>query len=180
MILVWDRWVRISHWSVAAIVFADAFANEGGEFWHAFLGYLGCGFIAFRVVWGFAGSDHARVRTMIAGWPPRGTFFTHAGNYLRGRTPRMLDHTPLGMLGMALMLVCVLLLGLTGWMMSWDRFFGEEWLESTHETLSDALIALVVVHVLGVILESLRHRENLVAAMIHGKKRSTSGSRSET
>jgi cytochrome b len=56
-------------------------------------------------------------------------------------------------------------------MLSWDRFFGEEWLESSHELLSDVLIAVVLVHVAGVALESLRHRENLVAAMIHGKKR---------
>ena len=174
MILVWDRWVRISHWSLAAIVFADAFATEGGEFWHAFLGYLGCGFVAFRVVWGFAGSEHARFRTMLAGWPARGNFLAHTAEYLRGRAPRMLDHTPLGMIGMGLMLLCVLLLGLTGWMMSWDRFFGEEWLESTHEMLSDVLIAIVLVHVVGVILESLCHRENLVASMIHGKKRARS------
>lgn len=175
MVRVWDRWVRISHWSLAAIVFADAFANEGGEFWHSFLGYVGVALVAFRILWGFVGPEHARFRRMLIGWPARGRFLTHAREYLAGRAPRTLDHTPLAMIGMGLMLLCVALLGLTGWMMSWDRFFGEEWLESSHETLSDVLLVLVAIHVTGVVLESIRHRENLVGAMIHGKKRPLDG-----
>lgn len=46
-----------------------------------------------------------------------------------------------------------------------------EWVEETHAALTYLLLALAAVHVTGVIVESLRHRENLVAVMVHGNKR---------
>jgi cytochrome b len=37
--------------------------------------------------------------------------------------------------------------------------------------LADLLLLLAAPHVGGVIAASLRHRENLIAAMLHGRKR---------
>lgn len=170
MIRVWDPLVRIFHWSLVALVISNAFFNEGGGDWHEWLGYAACAWIALRLVWGVVGTKHARFSEMRKAWPRRGQFVPHVRDYLRGRTPRILNHSPLALIGMAAMLACVLLLGLSGWMMSWDRFFGEEWLEETHEVLSNALLGLIVIHVTGVIRESLLHRENLVASMLHGRK----------
>lgn len=171
MIRVWDPFVRLFHWSLVAIVISNRFINESGDEWHEWLGYLACALIAARILWGFKGSEYARFKNLFSSWPARGRFRAHLRDYLMGRTPRTINHSPLAVIGMSVMLVCILLLGLTGWMMSWDRFFGEEWLEETHEVLANVLIAFMAVHVAGVLRESILHRENLIASMIHGKKR---------
>lgn len=59
----------------------------------------------------------------------------------------------------------------TGHMMTTDRYWGVEWVEDTHKTLVYSTLALIVLHVLGVLLASIEHRENLVRAMITGWKR---------
>ena len=70
-----------------------------------------------------------------------------------------------------LLLLNVLLVGLSGWLFTTDRYWGVEWVEELHEGLSNSLAVLVVLHVSGVIYTSWRQRENLVAAMLHGRKR---------
>ncbi len=73
------------------------------------------------------------------------------------------------------MLVAMLLLlavsAVTGWMSTTVRFFGVPWVEDTHGYVSDAVIVLVAVHVLGVLAMCVLQRENLIRAMITGWKR---------
>ncbi len=69
------------------------------------------------------------------------------------------------------LLAAVTGVGLSGWLYTTDTYWGIEWVEQLHHTLSDILLILAAIHVGGVILASRRHRENLVAAMIHGRKR---------
>jgi len=56
-------------------------------------------------------------------------------------------------------------------MLTLDAYFGEEWLEDLHELIANAILGLAVIHVLAAIYESMRHRENLILAMITGRKR---------
>ncbi len=70
-----------------------------------------------------------------------------------------------------LLMAWVAAVGVTGWMQTLDAYWGVEWLEELHEALAYGLLALVGVHVLAAIVESWHYRENLIAAMVHGRKR---------
>ncbi|XZG69000.1 cytochrome b/b6 domain-containing protein [Chitinibacteraceae bacterium HSL-7] len=166
MIQVWDRVVRVVHWTLVSVVLANLLFTESGAPLHRWAGYLGLSAVLLRVIWGLVGSPYARFSQW---WPaPRRVL-----PYLRAfrQPPRMLGHNPLGALMMLSLLLLVASLGVTGWMMGLDAYWGEAWLESLHGTLADILAVLVMLHVAGALLESWRHRENLIAAMWHGRKR---------
>lgn len=164
---VWDPLVRLFHWSLAACIFG-AFLVEEGDTAHQVLGYIALGLVASRVAWGFVGTRHARFRDWVRG--PRAI-----RNYLReriaGTSRRRLGHNPAAGAMMMGLLAGVVAVGVTGWMQTLDAFWGAEWLENLHEVLAWSLLGMIGLHVLAALVESWHYRENLVAAMIHGRKR---------
>ncbi|MCE1160939.1 MAG: cytochrome b/b6 domain-containing protein [Burkholderiales bacterium] len=166
-ILVWDPLVRLLHWILAILVIAN-FLNEDGKFYHRWIGYTATAIVVMRIIWGFVGTKHAR----FSDWfptPSRVVEYTRLK--LKGQAPRYIGHNPLGAVMMLLLIVLVLNQGLTGFMMGTDQFFGEKWLEEWHEIASNLILVAIGLHVLGAIFESIKTRENLPLAMIHGKKR---------
>lgn len=166
--LVWDLPTRVFHWLLAAS-FIGAFATGDSERWralHVLLGYTAGGLVAFRLLWGIFGTRYAR----FAGFPlaPRAVF-----DYLRSlisRQPRhYVGHNPAGSWAVLVMLGAVALTALSGWAVLME--IGPEWLEDVHETIANATVALIAVHVIAVITSSWLHRENLVRAMLTGFKR---------
>lgn len=163
---VWDPLVRLFHWSLV-ICFAGNFLNEDGSDLHQLMGYTACGLIAFRILWGFIGSTHAR----FGDWVPTPGKLVHYLKALRnGHPPRYLGHNPAAAVMMLTLMSLILTLGVTGYMMDTDAFFGEEWLEELHEAIAYGALGLVSLHVLAAIIESRRHKENLIVAMITGRK----------
>ncbi|TWI12506.1 cytochrome b/b6 domain-containing protein [Aerolutibacter ruishenii] len=164
---VWDPLVRLFHWSLAACILG-AFLVEEGDTAHRWLGYTALGLIAFRVLWGLVGSRHARFSDWVHG--PRAVA-TYLRERLTGRSQRRLGHNPAAAVMILVLMAGVAAVGLTGWMQTLDAYWGAEWLEELHEALANGLLVLVGVHVLAAIVESLHYRENLIAAMVHGRKR---------
>ena len=167
MVKVWDPLVRVFHWSLAGLFLANFF-TEDGELVHRGIGYALLALLAVRFVWGWVGTRHARFSDWVRG--PR-----RVRDYLRerlaGRSQRQLGHNPGAAAMILALLTGVLLVGVTGWLQTTDTFWGAGWLEELHEVLAYGVLALVVVHVLAAVGESVHYGENLVAAMIHGRKR---------
>jgi cytochrome b len=163
---VWDIAVRLFHWSLVVSVTATYLLSEHRSL-HRKLGYVVLGLIAFRLIWGVLGTHHARFASFIPG--PRGLL-----SYLRDialrREARHLGHNPAGAAMIVALLLTLLAVGTTGYMMGMDRYFGQDWVENTHKMLVNGLIVLVILHLCGVAIASLRHRENLVVAMVTGLK----------
>jgi cytochrome b len=165
--LVWDAPVRVFHW-LLVLTFSVAWLTSESERWqlvHITAGYTMAGLVAFRILWGLVGTQHARFSDFVRG--PRAV-----ARYLKSLVSRNPEHhaghNPAGALAiLALLALAVLTVG-TGWA-SYNEIGGELF-EEVHEALASTMLAIVVVHVLAVLASSVLHRENLVGAMVHGRK----------
>jgi cytochrome b len=167
-IRVWDALVRVLHWSLVLSVATAWLTRHSPGRWHEWLGYAALAIVAIRFVWGFVGSRYARFSDFVTSGSATAAY---ARDVLAHREARYLGHNPLGGWMVLSLLVLVVLVGFTGWLYTTDRYWGIEWVEDTHETLSNILFLFVGFHIVGVVFTSLRHRENLVGAMLHGRKR---------
>ena len=194
-ITVWDPWVRLFHWTLVA-AFTLAYFTQGELFeeWlkrfdgaglqliHVWSGYVIVGLLIFRLFWGFAGSRYARFSDFVH---RPCAVLTYTKNVLMLRAPRYLGHNPAGgamivilLLSLTITVVAGLILygadkgmgPLAGLLMdSSDRLI--DGAKEVHEFFANFTLILVVGHLVGVIWESLLHRENLAHAMITGRKR---------
>jgi cytochrome b len=166
-VLVWDAPVRVFHW-LMVLTFAGAFVTAESEYWrltHVALGYTMLGLVAFRVVWGMIGTRHARFASFVRG--PRAVT-GYLTSLLRGRPEHHVGHNPAGAVVIVLLLALTCVTAVSGWASYHE--IGGHWTEEVHEGAANAMLALVFVHVLGVLVGSLLHRENLVGAMVSGRK----------
>lgn len=164
---VWDRLVRLCHWMLAA-GFVVAFLAEEGDLVHQVAGYVAVGAVVIRLVWGFIGPTNARFSSFVPG--PR-RLLSHLDDMRHGRDRRYIGHNPAAGAMAVTLLGLIMVLGLTGWMMTTDQYYGQEWLEVVHEGAAYLGLALVCTHVAAALYESVRHRENLPWAMVTGRKR---------
>jgi cytochrome b len=168
-VLVWDAPVRVFHWLMVAS-FGVAWLSAESERWrllHITAGYTMVGLVAFRVVWGLVGTRHARFANFVRG--PRAALDHLAA--LLGRTPATTHpagHNPAGGLAIVAMLLLTLAVAGTGW--ATLNEVGAGWLGDAHEAVAEAMLLLVGVHVTAVFIASWLQRENLVGAMIDGRK----------
>ncbi|HSD53117.1 MAG TPA: cytochrome b/b6 domain-containing protein [Burkholderiales bacterium] len=168
---VWDPAVRVLHWALVATVAAAWLTRHGGGAWHEWLGYATLAILALRLAWGLVGPRRARFASFVRG--PAATL-AYARSVLARRERRFVGHNPLGAWMIVALIGAIAAVDLTGWIYTTDRFWGVAWVEALHDSLSSVLLALVALHVAGVALSSWRHGENLVVAMIHGRKRAPS------
>lgn len=168
MIRVWDPFVRIFHWSQAALIGVAWLAADALKPLHEWAGYAIGVLIGLRIIWGFVGPRHARFADFVRG--PR-VVTAYLRDMAKGHEARHLGHNPAGGAMVVALLVVTAATVLTGWLQTTDAFWGSQRMEDIHETLATMILILVALHVGGVILASLRHHENLARAMLTGRKR---------
>ena len=165
---VWDPLVRIFHWSLVASFAVAWLTSHSSEDIHDGAGYLAAALVLVRLLWGALGTPYARFAQFVRG---PATVLRYLRAMLGGREARYIGHNPAGGAMVLVLMAAMAATALTGWMMTTDAYFGVEWVQAVHSLVAHGLLLLVAVHVGGVALACLRHRENLVAAMITGRKR---------
>ena len=168
---VWDPLLRIAHWTLVASILATWITAElkldAAKRAHEWAGYTALAVIALRLAWGRIGPRYARFSQFVRS--PAQTL-SYARAVIAFAEPRYLGHNPLGGWMVMALLSMVAAAGLSGWLSVTDRFWGVAWVQELHEALANALFLLVGLHIAGVVFTSLRHRENLVRAMLTGRK----------
>ena len=164
---VWSPWLRLLHWLLAISMVTSFISHEGGGRLHEWSGYAALAAASTRVLLGFAGSGYWRFSQFVRSVPAT---LAYALDMVKKTEARHIGHNPLGGWMVLALLADAIATGLTGWLYTTDRFFGYEWLARLHNLFGQALIPLLMLHVAGVLFTSWRQRENLVAAMVHGKK----------
>lgn len=179
---VWDAPVRIFHWALVALVLTSWITSEiGGNAmtYHMWSGYAILTLVAFRIVWGFIGSEHARFSGFLCG--ARALFgyasglFGSSGRYYAG-------HNPLGGISVIFMLASLLVQACTG-LFANDDIATEgplthlvsgatsSLLTTIHRYNFYVLVTLIAIHILAVLFYLVVKRDNLIGAMFTGRKR---------
>jgi len=157
-------------------------AKAGHNELHALLGYFLTALIASRLLWGFYGSRHARFSDFVHS---PATVARYLKAIVSGHPRRFLGHNPAGGIMVLALLVALLtisisgliilavidfdgpLLGLLGHALNDHQAYA---VRELHALAVDTVLVMVALHLLGVILASFQHKENLVRAMITGDK----------
>lgn len=165
-VYVWDIVVRVFHWTTA-VCFVMAYLLEDNRDAHKFFGYVLMTGLIVRLVWGVVGTFHAKFWNFIPSPPKVIRYFIAM---LRGKESRYIGHNPAGALMIVALIFALGTISATGWMMGLDRYWGEEAVENLHIQAVNGTFALIAIHISGVIYSSIKHRENLVRAMLTGWK----------
>jgi cytochrome b len=176
-IKVWDLPLRLFHWLLVA-AFVIAFITEDDFLTlHVWAGYVIAGLLVFRFIWGFIGGKYARFSNFL--YRPS-VSIEYLKNSLINKSKRYIGHNPAGSVMVMFLLVCLLITTVTGFAVYWAEenagplasigMQNEELWEEMHEIFANTTVLLVILHILGVALESFIHKENLVKAMLTGKK----------
>ncbi len=169
---VWDPAIRVFHWGLVTAVAANALFTNPEARMHRWVGYGVAALIAFRLIWGLIGSQHAR----FADFPPSAReSLGQIAEMATGRRHVHLGHSPLGGLMIYNLLVTMAAIAATGYMMTTLAYFGVDWVKELHEMLVSWAEISVVAHVVAVVAESRRLKVNLPAAMITGYKQVCNG-----
>lgn len=166
--LIWDVPTRVFHWSLV-FSFSAAYLTSDGDCWalfHVAAGYTVLGLIAFRLIWGFWGTTHARFSNFI---PSPRRVIDYLSHLFKGKPIHCAGHNPAGSIVILALLGLGIIVTVSGVLMYEDVEW--PWVEEAHEWGTNLMLGLVGIHILGVITSSILHRENLIRAMLTGCKK---------
>lgn len=176
---VWDLPTRVFHWALVALIAAAWLTSEFGMIeWHAWIGQAALALVVYRLIWGVIGSQTAQFWNFVRG---PGAVRAYGKSLLAGKSPAVLGHNPLGGLMILALLGLVAVQAILGLFANDDIYFDgplrhlvsksvSDLLTGLHETVFNILIAAVCVHVAAAVFYLIFKRENLIRAMITGRK----------
>ena len=167
VILVWDVPTRVFHW-LLVLCFAGAWLTSESErlqMIHYAFGYSAVALVLFRLVWGFVGTKYARFTQFLRG---PNEMAGHIKSVLSSHQHSSPGHNPVGGIVMVGLMLIILLIGLTGY---WGvkEFLGD-FMSEAHEAIASLAVGLVIIHIAAAVIMSLVQKENLIRAMVNGKK----------
>lgn len=200
LIRVWDPMVRLFHWSLVIAFILCYISGEEESDLHLFSGYAILGLISFRVIWGLIGTKYARfnnfiyrkeaviayLKSLVSRKPKHYTGHNPAGGWMVIALILSLFITTLSGLKLyaveeglgpfannlpQVQLISSAYADSDEHNNEGEDDFWEEFWEEIHEFFANFSVFLIFLHVSGVFVSSLLHKENLVKAMITGKKR---------
>lgn len=164
---VWDPAVRILHWSLVLGFAANATLVSDDSPLHLWIGYGATCLVLFRILWGFIGTRYAR----FSSFRPSLTAATgQLSGMVSGNRRIHRGHTPLGAWMIYNLLGSLLMIGLTGYLLTTALLGSVGWVEDLHEICVGWAELSAVLHILAVIFESRRTKVNLPRAMVTGRK----------
>ncbi|MGE5538844.1 MAG: cytochrome b/b6 domain-containing protein [Gemmatimonas sp.] len=177
---VWDPFVRIFHWTVVAAFFVAYVTEDDLLSAHVWAGYLVGILLILRIAWGFVGPQHARFSDFMA---PASVISRYLVDLVQFRARRYVGHSPAGgamVIALLVMLAAVVCSGLPLYaarngagpladIVVRNRPLARA-LAGLHEILANVTLALVGLHIFGVLFASLAHGENLIRSMVTGRK----------
>lgn len=138
--MILSRSIRFIHWGIAIVVFFNLFIIKDGELFHRYLGYAAVLLVVIRMMYGLMSRNHRQFPNKLA----QATYLAMWGSLIA--------------------------LGLTGFLMGTDQFWGDELIEEIHEFFATLIELLVVAHLLGIALDSYKFKRRTWLSMINGKK----------
>lgn len=192
---IWDLPVRIFHWLLVLLFVLSYLTGEEETPWHIYSGYTIVTVVLFRVVWGFIGGRYARFSDFVR---PPAVVLAYAKDLWAKKPARYLGHNPLGGWMIVALLVTLLATTLTGMKVYAVKTHEgplaftidaatplpapgkdspeEEYWKEIHEFFINLMLALIGLHIAGVVVSGRLHKENLARAMITGEKNTDSAS----
>jgi cytochrome b len=167
----YDLPVRIFHWLFAGLFLTSFFiANVIDDesllySYHMLSGLMMGLLVILRIIWGILGTQTARFSSLKLR-PVE--LIEYLGSLLNGETKRSLGHNPASSWAAVLMLIFTLIIVASGLMMGLK--VNMDFFEDLHELFANALFLVVLLHIAGVILHQLRHRDNIALSMLNGYK----------
>lgn len=168
---VWDPIVRICHWTLVG-AFIVAFATHDSEWQrltHVNAGYVAAIVIFIRIIWGILNTGYAK----FVSFPFSLQQATrHLIKIFTGQSKPFVGHNPAGSLVIYLLLALGVFTVLSGYLVYNDGWLIDDpgYLQDLHFLAAWSWLGLIICHILGVITESVLHKDNLILAMLTGKK----------
>ncbi len=180
---VWDVPTRLFHWSLVCSVAVGFYLGEYRNFstidLHFYAGYVTAGLLAFRILWGFIGSEPSRLKNLF---PSPKRLFSYVLTVKTRRPSGIAGHNPLGAFSVVAMMTALIVQITTGLFAEDDGLFAEgpfsEYISdssvltmtSIHYLCSRVILGLVIIHIIAILFYWIWKRENLILPMLSGWK----------